>query len=109
MASILGEKSLITSTSEGRVKVNNVVHIIFVFIFKKISKMVPKPSCTSAGVDLPRSSYERTEPGPRRQWASEAPDTVLQMLAGASLVSSDSVASVQHTDSLQGSTIAAAF
>ncbi|XP_037534229.1 serine/threonine-protein kinase Nek3 [Nematolebias whitei] len=70
VASILGEKSLITSTSEG--------------------------------VDLPRSSYESTEPGPRKQWASEPPDAVLQMLAGASLVSSDSVASVQHTGSLQG-------
>ncbi|XP_013868214.1 serine/threonine-protein kinase Nek3 [Austrofundulus limnaeus] len=70
VTNFLGEKSLITSTSEG--------------------------------VDLPRSSYESTEPVRRMQWESEPPDAVLQMLAGASLMSSDSVASAQHSGSIRG-------
>uniref|UniRef100_A0A1A7WCX2 NIMA-related kinase 3 n=1 Tax=Iconisemion striatum TaxID=60296 RepID=A0A1A7WCX2_9TELE len=65
VANFLGEKSLLTSTTEG--------------------------------------SYEGTEPAVRKQWASEPPDAVLQMLACSSLVSSSSVASTQQIDSTQES------
>ncbi|XP_024861730.1 serine/threonine-protein kinase Nek3 isoform X3 [Kryptolebias marmoratus] len=58
---------------------------------------------TTEGVDLPRSSYESPEPEPRKQWGCEPPDGVLQMLASASLISSDSLASAQQTGSVQGS------
>nr|XP_054598605.1 serine/threonine-protein kinase Nek3 isoform X1 [Nothobranchius furzeri] len=48
-------------------------------------------------------SYEKTEPAVRKQWGSEPPDAVLQMLACTSLVSSGSVASTQQMASTQES------
>lgn len=47
-------------------------------------------------------SCESKEPDPRKQWAAEPSDSVLQMLANASLISSDSMASTDQT--ITGST-----
>lgn len=41
---------------------------------------------------LPEAHCESREPSPRKQWAATPSDSVLQMLANASLVSSDSMA-----------------
>lgn len=46
---------------------------------------------------------ESREPGPRKQWAAEPPDSVLQVLANASLISSDSMASTNLIGSSHGS------
>ncbi|KAK1900506.1 Serine/threonine-protein kinase Nek3, partial [Dissostichus eleginoides] len=62
VANLLGEKSLITTS-------------------------------TFEGVELHEAHSESREPGPRKQWAAGPSDTVLQMLANASLVSSDSMGS----------------
>uniref|UniRef100_UPI0037E9ADF0 serine/threonine-protein kinase Nek3 n=1 Tax=Semicossyphus pulcher TaxID=241346 RepID=UPI0037E9ADF0 len=43
------------------------------------------------GVEPPGARCESSEPGPRKQWAAEPSDTVLHMLANASLISSDSM------------------
>lgn len=61
-------------------------------------------------MELPGAHCESREPGPRKQWAAEPSDTVLQMLANASLVSSDSMASTSQTliGSTHGSMIAEA-
>ncbi|KAE8295116.1 Serine/threonine-protein kinase Nek3 [Larimichthys crocea] len=48
---------------------------------------------TFEGVELPEACCESREPGPRKQWATEPSDTVMQMLANASLISNDSMAS----------------
>ncbi|KAF3847451.1 hypothetical protein F7725_020479, partial [Dissostichus mawsoni] len=48
---------------------------------------------TFEGVELHEAHSESREPGPRKQWAAGPSDTVLQMLANASLVSSDSMGS----------------
>ncbi|XP_010778004.1 serine/threonine-protein kinase Nek3 [Notothenia coriiceps] len=48
---------------------------------------------TFEGVELHEAHSESREPGPRKQWAVGPSDTVLQMLANASLVSSDSMGS----------------
>ncbi|XP_038150278.1 serine/threonine-protein kinase Nek3 isoform X2 [Cyprinodon tularosa] len=71
VANLLGEKSLIKTSSEGE--------------------------------DFPKSSCESTEPLPRKQWTAEPPSAVLQMLANASLVSSDSMAAADQTSSTHGS------
>lgn len=52
---------------------------------------------TSEGMDLPKSCFESRDPAPRKQWSTEPSDTVLQVLANASLVSSDSMASTGRT------------
>ncbi|KAK5868933.1 hypothetical protein PBY51_009905 [Eleginops maclovinus] len=48
---------------------------------------------TFEGMSLPEAHSESREPGPRKKWAAGPSDTVLQMLANASLVSLDSLAS----------------
>lgn len=52
---------------------------------------------TLEGMELSGAHGESREPCPRRQWAAKPSDTVLQMLANASLVSSDSTASSSRT------------
>ncbi|XP_039893683.1 serine/threonine-protein kinase Nek3 isoform X1 [Simochromis diagramma] len=52
---------------------------------------------TSEGMDLSKSCFESRDPAPRKQWSTEPSDTVLQVLANASLVSSDSVTSTGRT------------
>ncbi|XP_070762318.1 serine/threonine-protein kinase Nek3 [Enoplosus armatus] len=52
---------------------------------------------TFEGVESPEAHCKSREPGPRKQWAAEPSDSVLQMLANASLVSSDSMASTGQT------------
>ncbi|XP_005736028.1 serine/threonine-protein kinase Nek3 isoform X2 [Pundamilia nyererei] len=52
---------------------------------------------TSEGMDLSKSCFESRDPAPRKQWSTEPSDTVLQVLANASLVSSDSVTSTGWT------------
>ncbi|KAM4742599.1 serine/threonine-protein kinase Nek3 [Anableps anableps] len=54
---------------------------------------------TIEGGDLAKSCCESTEPGPRKQWTTESPSAVQQMLANASLVSSDSMAAARQTGS----------
>ncbi|KAM4590641.1 serine/threonine-protein kinase Nek3 [Fundulus diaphanus] len=51
---------------------------------------------TAEGGGSPKSCRESTEPGPRKQWTTEPPSAVLQMLADASLVSSDSMAAARQ-------------
>ncbi|XP_067451338.1 serine/threonine-protein kinase Nek3 isoform X1 [Thunnus thynnus] len=60
---------------------------------------------TFEGMELSEASCESKEPGPRKQWAAEPSDSVLQMLANASLISSDSMASPDQaiTSSTHGS------
>lgn len=48
-------------------------------------------------MDLSKSCFESRDPAPRKQWSTEPSDTVLQVLANASLVSSDSVTSTGWT------------
>ncbi|XP_074496480.1 serine/threonine-protein kinase Nek3 [Sebastes fasciatus] len=73
---------------------------------KKVANLLGEKSLiktsTFEGVALPEAHCESREPVPRRQWAAEPSDTVLQMLANASLVSFDSTASTNQT--LAGST-----
>ncbi|XP_044058568.1 serine/threonine-protein kinase Nek3 isoform X2 [Siniperca chuatsi] len=73
---------------------------------KKVANLLGEKSLiktsTFEGVELREAHCESREPGPRKQWAAEPTDTVLQMLANASLVSSDSMASTSQT--LIGST-----
>ncbi|XP_008288587.1 serine/threonine-protein kinase Nek3 [Stegastes partitus] len=57
---------------------------------------------TYEGVELPSGCCESTESGPRKQWAAGPSDTVMQVLANASLISSDSMASTGQN--LTGST-----
>lgn len=45
---------------------------------------------------FPEAHCETRGPGPRKRWAAEPSDTVCQMLANASLVSSDSTASTDQ-------------
>lgn len=65
-------------------------------------KSLIKTSTTEGG-DLPKSCCEIAEPGPRKQWTTESPSAVLQMLANASLVSSDSMAGASQIGSTQES------
>ncbi|XP_061576416.1 serine/threonine-protein kinase Nek3 [Cololabis saira] len=55
-------------------------------------------SSTFEGMESPRACCESTEPASRKQWGTEPPDAVLQALANASLVSSDSMASAGRTN-----------
>ncbi|XP_028276375.1 serine/threonine-protein kinase Nek3 isoform X2 [Parambassis ranga] len=68
---------------------------------KKVANLLGEKSLietsTLEGVELPKGQCESTEPIPRKQWATEASDTVLQVLASASLISSDSMASSSQT------------
>ncbi|XP_070826330.1 serine/threonine-protein kinase Nek3 isoform X1 [Chaetodon trifascialis] len=57
---------------------------------------------TVEGMELPEAHCESRKLGPRKQWPSEPSDTVRQMLANASLISSDSMTS--NSQSLTGST-----
>ncbi|XP_049432113.1 serine/threonine-protein kinase Nek3 [Epinephelus fuscoguttatus] len=59
-------------------------------------------SSTNEGMELPEVHCESREPVPRKQWTAEPSDTVLQVLANASLISSNSMASTNQT--LIGST-----
>lgn len=61
-------------------------------------------------MELSEASCESKEPGPRKQWAAKPSDSVLQMLANASLISSDSMASPDQaiTSSTHGSMLAEA-
>lgn len=52
---------------------------------------------TSEGMELPKSCCESG--APRKQWSTEPPDTVLQVLANASLVSSHSTSGQTFTSS----------
>ncbi|XP_051254799.1 serine/threonine-protein kinase Nek3 isoform X2 [Dicentrarchus labrax] len=52
---------------------------------------------TFEGVELPEAHGESREPGPRKHWAAEPSDSVMKMLANATLISSDSMASTNHT------------
>ncbi|KAM4565807.1 serine/threonine-protein kinase Nek3 isoform 1-T2 [Odontesthes bonariensis] len=68
---------------------------------KKVANLLEEKSLintsTFEDVLLPKGGCESTEPRPQRQWANEPPDTLLQVLAGASLASSDSMASAGST------------
>ncbi|XP_068441563.1 serine/threonine-protein kinase Nek3 [Clinocottus analis] len=68
---------------------------------KKVANLLGERSLiktsTCEGVEFPEASRESTGPGPRKQWAAEPSETVRQMLANASLLSSDSMAST-HGD-----------
>ncbi|XP_070685305.1 serine/threonine-protein kinase Nek3 [Pempheris klunzingeri] len=55
---------------------------------------------TFEGVELPEAPGENGEPAPRKLWAAEPSDSVMRMLANASLVSSDSTASTSWTGSV---------
>ncbi|CAK6957963.1 serine/threonine-protein kinase Nek3 [Scomber scombrus] len=57
---------------------------------------------TFEGMESAEVSCESKETDPRKQWAAEPSDSVLQMLANASLISSDSMASTCQT--ITGST-----
>lgn len=58
-------------------------------------------ACASA-MELPEAHCESRNLGPRKQWAAEPSCTVMQRLANASLISSDSMPSTNRT--LAGST-----
>ncbi|KAM9853009.1 serine/threonine-protein kinase Nek3 isoform 1-T2 [Aulostomus maculatus] len=64
---------------------------------KKIVKMLGEKSLmkttTCEGANFAEASCESTEPGPRKHWSQKPPDTLLQMLTHASVMSSDSMAS----------------
>ncbi|XP_059187514.1 serine/threonine-protein kinase Nek3 [Centropristis striata] len=68
---------------------------------KKVANLLGEKSLiktsTFEGVELPEAHCESTESAPRKQWAAQPSDTVLNMLAKASLVSSDSMASTNQT------------
>uniref|UniRef100_A0A669CQ53 NIMA related kinase 3 n=1 Tax=Oreochromis niloticus TaxID=8128 RepID=A0A669CQ53_ORENI len=51
----------------------------------------------SVCMELPKSCFESRDPAPRKQWSTEPSDTMLQVLANASLVSSDSMISTAQT------------
>ncbi|TNN47632.1 Serine/threonine-protein kinase Nek3 [Liparis tanakae] len=51
---------------------------------------------TCEGVEFPEAHCETRRPGPRKRWSAEPSDTVCQMLANASLVSSGSTASTDQ-------------
>ncbi|XP_069017582.1 serine/threonine-protein kinase Nek3 isoform X1 [Embiotoca jacksoni] len=72
---------------------------------KKVANLLGEKSLlktsTFEGVESPAGCCESIEPVPRKQWAAGPPDTVLQVLANASLVSSDSMSSTGQ--SLTGS------
>ncbi|KAM7399010.1 hypothetical protein PAMP_018304 [Pampus punctatissimus] len=61
---------------------------------------------TFEGMELAEACCESIDPGPRKQWAAEPSDSVLQMLANTSLISSDSMASPGQA--ITGSTHASA-
>ncbi|XP_031719584.1 serine/threonine-protein kinase Nek3 isoform X1 [Anarrhichthys ocellatus] len=68
---------------------------------KKVADLLGERSLiktlTCEGVGSPEAQCESREPGPRKQWATGPTDTVRQMLANASLVSSsDSMASTDR-------------
>lgn len=60
-------------------------------------------------MELAEARSESKEPGPRKHWVAEPSDSVLQMLANASLMSSDSMTSPGQAiaDSTHGSTLSA--
>ncbi|XP_029302313.1 serine/threonine-protein kinase Nek3 [Cottoperca gobio] len=68
---------------------------------KKVANLLGEKSLiktsTFEGVELAEAHCGSREPGPRRHWAAEPSDTVLQMLANASLVSSDSMTSTSQS------------
>ncbi|XP_068581035.1 serine/threonine-protein kinase Nek3 [Cebidichthys violaceus] len=67
---------------------------------KKVADLLGEKSLiktsTCEGVEFPEAHCESREPGPRKRWAAGPSDTVRQMLANASLVSSDSMASTDQ-------------
>ncbi|XP_035479779.1 serine/threonine-protein kinase Nek3 isoform X1 [Scophthalmus maximus] len=68
---------------------------------KEVARLLGEKSLiktsTFEGREASEGHCESTEPGKRKQWATEPSDTVLQVLANASLASSDSAASTGHT------------
>lgn len=52
---------------------------------------------TSEGVELPEAHCESREAAPRKQWHADPSDSVVQMLANASLISSESMTSTSQT------------
>ncbi|XP_023817579.1 serine/threonine-protein kinase Nek3 [Oryzias latipes] len=56
-------------------------------------KSLQRTSVFGAAVELPKTCCESKKPGARKQWTTDPPDSVLQALANASLLSSDSMAS----------------
>ncbi|XP_071353129.1 serine/threonine-protein kinase Nek3 [Trachinotus anak] len=74
---------------------------------KKVADLLGEKSLiktsTFEGTELAEGHCEGREPGHRKQWAAAPSDTVLQVLANASLVSSDSMASASQA--LTGSTL----
>ncbi|XP_030600547.1 serine/threonine-protein kinase Nek3 [Archocentrus centrarchus] len=68
---------------------------------KKVAHLLGEKSLmktsTSEGMELPKSCCESG--APRKQWSTEPPDTVLQVLANASLVSSHSTTRQTFTGS----------
>ncbi|XP_035535321.1 serine/threonine-protein kinase Nek3 [Morone saxatilis] len=68
---------------------------------KKVANLLGEKSLiktsTFEGVELPEAHCESREPGSRKHWAAEPSDTVMKMLANATLISSDSMASTNHT------------
>lgn len=63
---------------------------------KKVANLLGERSLIKTsfeGTELTEGRFESREPGHRKQWAAEPSDTVLQVLANASLASSDSMAS----------------
>ncbi|XP_040901461.1 serine/threonine-protein kinase Nek3 isoform X2 [Toxotes jaculatrix] len=68
---------------------------------KKVANLLGEKSLiktsTFGGMELSEGHCESKEPGHRKQWAAAPSDTVLQSLANASLVSSDSMKSTSQT------------
>ncbi|GAA6215028.1 serine/threonine-protein kinase Nek3 isoform X1 [Lates japonicus] len=68
---------------------------------KKVANLLGEKSLikmsTFEGMESAEGHCENREPGHRKQWAAAPSDTVLQALANASLVSSDSMASTSQT------------
>nr|XP_019943683.1 PREDICTED: serine/threonine-protein kinase Nek3 [Paralichthys olivaceus] len=68
---------------------------------KKVAHLLGEKSLmrtsTCEGVEISEKRGGSTRPSHRKQWATEPSDTVLQVLANASLVSSDSMASTSQT------------
>ncbi|XP_034405059.1 serine/threonine-protein kinase Nek3 isoform X1 [Cyclopterus lumpus] len=67
---------------------------------KKVAHLLGERSLiktsTCEGVGFPEAHCKSRGPGPRKRWAAEPSDTVRQMLANASLVSSDRTASTNQ-------------
>lgn len=70
------------------------------------TRIITERKCFTPGTQSAEGRFETREPGQRKQWAAAPSDTVLQALANASLMSSDSMtSSTGLTASTHGSMI----